>query len=121
MTLIISMGILLIPTQILQITTTNVSVVQDSVQLMPLLFVILLCIAFSNIFYNGIVGSGAIGISLLLQIVAVIAYVGYAYYVMEVMHYPLWVGWCAELVYFMLIFIGAILYMRGTRWHDVSI
>ena len=88
---------------------------------MRLLFFILICIAFANIFYSGIVGAGAIGISLLLQIVAVIAYVAYAYTVMEWLHLPLIVGWCAEFVYFSLILIFSIIYMRGARWHSVAI
>jgi multidrug resistance protein, MATE family len=121
LTLVLSIWLLIAPAFLLSITTTNVSVIHDAIDLLHLLFPILLCIAAANIFYNGIVGSGAIGISLLLQIVAVVAYVAYAYVVMEQLHLPLLIGWCAEFVYFVIILVFSVLYMRGSRWHSVDI
>jgi multidrug resistance protein, MATE family len=121
MTAILSIPILLYPTTIVSITSTSATVIHDAVPLLPLLFLFLMTISVANIYYNGIVGAGAIGISLMLQIVAVLAYTAYAIVVMKMLHLSLSVAWCAEMVYFVLILTASMLYMRTTRWHSVDL
>jgi multidrug resistance protein, MATE family len=121
MTAVLSIPILLYPTTIVSITSTSATVIHDAVPLLPLLFMFLMTISVANIYYNGIVGAGAIGISLMLQIVAVLAYTVYAIVVMKRLHLSLSVAWCAEMVYFVLILVASMLYMRTTRWHSVDL
>ena len=95
--------------------------IRDAVPLLPLLFLILMTISITNIYYNGIVGTGAIGVSLTLQIIAVLTYTVYAIAVMRVLHCSLHVAWCAEMVYFAVILLVSLPYMRTTRWHKVDL
>jgi multidrug resistance protein, MATE family len=121
MTALLSIWILLFPSAIVSITSTSATVVHDAVPLLPLLFVILMTISVANIYYNGIVGAGAIGISLIMQIFTVLCYVGYAIVVMKILHLSLHFAWCAEMVYFILILVASVLYMRTKRWHSVDL
>jgi Na+-driven multidrug efflux pump len=121
LTILLSVWILLFPSAIVSITSTSATVVRDAIPLLPLLFVVLMTISVANIYYNGIVGAGAIGISLIMQIVTVFCYTAYAIIVMKVLHLPLYTAWCAEMVYFVLILVASILYMHTTRWHSVDL
>ncbi len=118
---LVSMWLLICPSFILSITTTNAKIISSGASLLPLLFVILSFISIGTIFYNGIVGTGAIGVSLSIQIIVVFAYTVYAYLVTEVLHRSLAVAWGAELVYFVLLLLLSAIYMRGNRWHKVSL
>ncbi len=118
---LISSCILIAPVFILSITTTSSSVIAHAVELMPLLFGMLMVIAVANIVYYTIVGTGAIGVSLIIQIITVFAYTIYAYWATELQHLSLAYAWCAEFVYFGLCIVLSILYLKSNRWRTVEL
>jgi Na+-driven multidrug efflux pump len=118
---IVSSCILIAPVYILSITTTSPSVIIDAAELMPLLFGMLLVISVANIVYYAIVGTGAIGVSLIIQIITVTAYTIYAYWATELRHLSLSYAWCAEYVYFALCIALSITYLKSNRWRTVEL
>ncbi len=119
--ILVSACILIAPVFILSITTTNPTVIADAAELMPLLFGMLMVIAVANIVYYTIVGTGAIGVSLIIQIITVFAYSIYAYWATELQHLSLAYAWCAEFVYFGLCIFLSILYLKSNRWRTVEL
>ncbi len=119
--IVVSSIILIAPIYVLSITTTSPSVIADAAELMPLLFGMLLVIAVANIVYYTIVGTGAIGVSLIIQIITVAAYTIYAYWATELQHLSLSYAWCAEYVYFVLCIVLSILYLKSNRWRTVEL
>ena len=57
-------------------------------------------------------------INLAIEIVAIILYSLYAYYVLEYLNLSLAIGWMAEWIYWLFIFTCAYLYMRSGRWKN---
>lgn len=118
---LVAVWVLILPTSILSITTTSASVIADATELMPLLFGMLLVISVANIVYYTIVGTGAIGVSLIIQIITVSAYTMYAYWATELRHLSLGYAWCAEYVYFIICIILSITYLKTNRWRNVRL
>ena len=118
---LVSSSLLFFPKTLLHLTTDSTHLIEFAQPIMPLLFGVLMVIAVAQMFYNGIVGTGAIRISLSLQAVAVFAYIVYAYSIIHLFPHNLVAAWSSEFVYFFVLLVGAISYMSTDRWHSIRL
>ncbi|MCB0515109.1 MAG: MATE family efflux transporter [Chitinophagales bacterium] len=80
--------------------------------LLHLLVIILMICAVSTIMFNAIIGSGATNVSFLIELVAVVFYISYAYLSVNVWHLQLRSVWLAELIYWAILLVCSIYYLQ---------
>ena len=70
----------------------------------------------STVWLNAITGTGKSNITFYIELVSIIVYCLYAYYVLEVWQLSITWGWAAELFYWSLLGSLSYLYIRSGRW-----
>lgn len=111
----------LFPYAIANIFTDDMGIIENTPKLYPVLGTMLLVSSIATVVYNGLMGTGATRISLIIQIISVILYLGYAFVVINVLHQGLGYAWSSEIVYwgFLLIFTAIYFYTGRWRQHEV--
>ena len=87
---------------------------QESIPVLRIVSLGLLLMCFANIWINGITGIGHTRVNVLIELVGVIVYLAYTWYVMRIDYTTLARAWTNELVYWITIFFISYLYMHFT-------
>jgi MATE family multidrug resistance protein len=111
--------LLVAPEYVMLVVTDNQEIIQASIPLLQMLFFIEIGIAAYTIYYNGIVGTGAISIGLIINIITSIIYVAYIYYMVIYTNDLLWV-WSAEFVFSTTVLVLSMVYLKSNRWQRVE-
>jgi Na+-driven multidrug efflux pump len=85
----------------------------------PTLRVVALALVFSSagaVWLNSVTGTGRSRITFLIELVAIIFYSGYVYFVLEVQRLSITWGWLSELLYWSLILGLSYWYIRRGKW-----
>ncbi len=76
----------------------------------------LLLQSFSVVWLNAVTGTGNTAVNLVIELVTLLLYTAYVYFVLEVWNLSLVWGWVSEWVYWISMFSMAFVYMRSGRW-----
>ena len=76
----------------------------------------LVLMSFATIWLNAVTGTGNTKVNLLIEIITIILYSIYVYFVLERWRLPIVYGWISEWVYWGSTFTFSYLYMRSGRW-----
>ncbi len=85
----------------------------------PALFVVLLAslvFSFSTIYFNAMLGLGDTRRNLIYEAITIAGYLVYCYWVIEKQKPPLWVAWCSEYVYWILMLLFSGIYIHSKKW-----
>jgi multidrug resistance protein, MATE family len=85
----------------------------------PSMIVIVLAtmvMAVSTVAFNGVVGTGNTLINLTMEITSVFIYLIYCYIVIEHMRMPLHWAWGSEFVYWIVLLLFSLAYLKSGRW-----
>ncbi|MFZ9661437.1 MAG: MATE family efflux transporter [Chitinophagaceae bacterium] len=78
----------------------------------------LVIMSFSVIWLNAVVGTGNSKVNLQIEVLAVLIYCIYNYFVFEVLKKPITWGWASEWIYWSIMFILAFLYLNYGKWRN---
>jgi MATE family multidrug resistance protein len=118
----ISASILLfIPEALVQLITDEPNIINGSVDMMGMVFIILVNLAIYNIYYNGIVGTGDIKHGLMITITSVIIYMIYVSMVVNVFKLDLYWAWGAEIVYGVVALVMSLYYLKRAKWKKLTV
>lgn len=76
----------------------------------------LLLQSFSVVWLNAVTGTGNTVVNLLIEIVTLVLYTAYVYFVLEVWNLSIVWGWVSEWVYWLSMFSMSFVFMRSSRW-----
>lgn len=76
----------------------------------------LLFMSIANIWLNGVTGTGKTKVNLVIEIVAIILYLGYTWYFMKYNYISLAMAWSNEFIYWTTIFLMSYWYLQSGRW-----
>lgn len=74
----------------------------------------------ANIWLNAVTGTGKTRINLMIEIVAILLYLGYTWYFMKVNYISLAMAWSNEFIYWVSIFVMASLFMYKGKWKQTK-
>jgi multidrug resistance protein, MATE family len=80
---------------------------------------LVLCSA-AVVWLNSVTGTGRSKVTFIIELVAIIFYVVYVYYVLEVQRLSIAWGWASELLYWTVIFCLSFFYMRSGKWKKAA-
>jgi Na+-driven multidrug efflux pump len=83
--------------------------------------VALVVFGISCVYFQAVAAVGATQLSLVFEIVCVIAYTLYLYITMYAMKTSLWVAWLGEYIYWFIIILLSVLYIRSGKWKSLPI
>ena len=80
----------------------------------------MLFMSLANIWLNGVTGTGKTKVNLLIEIVAIMLYLGYTWYFMKYNYISLAVAWSNEFIYWTSIFLLSYWYLKSGKWKKES-
>jgi hypothetical protein len=76
----------------------------------------ILLMSVSTIWLNAVTGTGNTVINLSIELITIVLYCFYVYYVMEVWNLSITWGWGSEFVYWISIFLMSFAYIKSGKW-----
>jgi len=76
----------------------------------------LLMMSFSTVWLNAVTGTANTVVNLAIEMITLVLYCVYVYFVLEHFKMPITWGWASEWIYWLTIFALAFTYMRSGRW-----
>lgn len=119
-TVLILIPVLMFPGQILGIGTDDLLLIEAAKPTLYVLGGIMIFFSISSVYFNGLVGTGATHLGLRLQACCVLVYIGLIYLVVEVLEGGLEMAWATEIVYWTLIGVLSVYYLRSQKWHGIK-
>ncbi len=122
-TMVIAIPVLLFPGKVLYplIGKSDMSLVGETQPVFYLMLVILTLSAFGSVLINVISGTGASQTGLRIQFVTVLGYFAYLYFMVKIAHVGLVWAWTGEIVYWLIMTVLVLWYLRSERWHHVRV
>ena len=90
--------------------------VSEAIPVLRMVSVGLLLMSVANIWLNGVTGTGKTRVNLMIEIIAIIVYLGYSWYFMKVNYVSLAMAWSNELVYWTTIFSMSFAFLKSGLW-----
>jgi len=120
-TMAICVIIALFPEWLLSIVTDDLTLINESKPILWLLIFILLNYTLASTIFHTVSGTGAIRQSLLIEFVAVIAYLAYVYIVIFKVEGNLWQAWSSEFAYWTTLLVLSVWYIKSNKWQGLKI
>lgn len=121
-TMLMAVPILLFPGQLLYplLGKEDMSLIEETQPVFYFLLGLLSFSTFGAVLMNALSGTGATWFGLKLQAFCVAAYLGYIYWVTNYTQLGLMWVWASEMLYWMLMILLAVLYLRSEKWHSLQ-
>jgi putative MATE family efflux protein len=114
-------GALLYPESIIRLINPNEVYVKASAEILSIVFASIFLFSIASVFIQTINGSGHTNISFLLELIGCFVYIIYAYLVIKVLHLDIISVWFIEYVYYGIMLLLAVLYIKLFNWKDKKI
>ncbi len=121
MTMFLTLPVLLFPDYVMAIFTPDMTIINVAKTTLPILAVILTLFSTGAIIFNGLVGTGASYAGLKIQVIGAIAYIFLIYSIIVLYGGGLQLAWSAEIVYWALMIVFSIWYLRNRNWKDIVV
>lgn len=119
-TLCLVLANLIYPTGLMQIFTNLDEVIQETTTIIYLISGSVFCFALAHTALSVISGLGKTMVTLLIEITTLCFYFLFTWYAIEIAHWKLELIWCNEFVYFLVMLIISVLYLRHFFKHSKS-
>lgn len=119
-TIIPSLILLIAPQATMLVITADSSIIADALPVLQMLFFIEIGIALYTIYFNGLIGVGAIQVSLLITIVSSVIYLFFVDIIIQTTENLVW-AWSGELLYSAMIVIACFWYIQSEKWRSLKL
>jgi putative MATE family efflux protein len=106
----------LVPEFFLSFYSQGDEFIAEAIPIVRIVSIALLMMSFGTIWLNAVTGTGNSRVNLLIELVTIVIYVAYVYFVLEHWNLSVAWGWGSEWVYWISMFSMAYFYMKSGRW-----
>lgn len=113
--------LMLFPKAMLSVYTNEAALLADSVPSLYVIGVAMLIASVSNIYFNGISGTGNTQAALILELATLAIYAGYVFGVGLYLKAPVAICFTTEVLYYALLLICSLIYLKKAKWQNKKI
>jgi Na+-driven multidrug efflux pump len=106
----------LVPEFFLSFYSQGDEFIAEAIPIVRIVSIALLMMSFGTIWLNAVTGTGNSRVNLLIELVTIVIYVAYVYFVLEYWNLSVAWGWGSEWVYWISMFSMAYFYMKSGKW-----
>ncbi len=106
------------PSTFIHIYTNDINLINDTISPFYVLLLTLPIYAIANVTFSGLSGTGNTRTALVFDLVAISSYFVYAWFIIVFMRMSLNWAWTTELVYWGILTISSIIYLRSKKWME---
>jgi len=108
----------LMPGFILQLYGRDAGFVSETIPVIRVISIAVLIMSVATVWLNGVTGTANTKINLGIEIIAILLYSIYIYFVLSVWKLSLAWAWSSEMLYWFIMFILSFLYLKSGRWKN---
>jgi Na+-driven multidrug efflux pump len=108
----------LLPYHFFRMFGQDESFVAEGIPVLRMVSAGLILMSVSNIWLNAVTGTGKTKMNLLIEVLAIAAYIPYTWYMMNVNYISLAMAWSNELFYWAVLFLISYWYMKSGKWKN---
>lgn len=108
----------LVPHWFLGIYGQGPEFIAEAIPVVRIVSVALLLMSIGTVWLNSVTGTGNTVVNLTIELITIVLYSTYVYFVLEYWNLPITWGWGSEWVYWVSMFSMAWFYMRSGRWKN---
>jgi len=122
-TMILTLPVVLFPEQMLYplLGGDDVSLITEAQPILYVMAVILALFSIGGIYFNVLAGTGATFYGLKIQFLCAIGYLAIIYTFVEIMKEGLVLAWSAEIIYWIIMIILTVQYLRSNKWVSLKV
>ncbi len=109
------------PEQIAAFFTKERHLIEATVPLLRVISLALIAFSFGMIIFSGLSGTGKTFVALMIEIAAITFYLGAAFFLAIVLNASAPVVWFIEVIYFSLLGLFSMLYLRTNKWKVIKV
>lgn len=113
--------LLLMPRTVLSIYTNDPTLIEGSIASIYVVGGAMLLSSISNVFFNGVSGTGNTRSALAMEMVVLVFYCAYLYVIGFRMHMPVHICFSVELIYYSFLLTFSYLYLKKAAWYKKKI
>lgn len=113
--------LVLFPRLCLSVYTNEAELITAAVPSVVVIALASLCSAASSIVFSAISGTGNTRPAFLLEMLALVAYSVYIYVIVVRLRMPVHLSFISDIVYYVALIVGSIVYFRRAAWHQKTI
>jgi Na+-driven multidrug efflux pump len=106
----------LFPTVFFNLFGQDESFVKEGIPVIRIVSLGLLFMSIANIWLNGVTGTGKTKVNLVIELVAIVLYLGYTWYFMKENYISLAMAWSNEFIYWTSIFLMSFFFLKSGKW-----
>lgn len=114
--LVFMLPLAIFPEAFLHVATDNVEIIQAGVPVIYVCIAALMVYSVATILFHGIVSTGTTYVSLLIEIIAIITYMGFVTYIFAQEWNTVPIAWTTEIFYWGMLALGSFIYLKTGRW-----
>jgi len=103
---------------VIRIYTNDIAIINDTLAPLYVLITFLPLFAVGTVWVNSVSGSGNTRTMLAIEMITIVFYVSYAWYVVAHLRLSVAMAWTTEHVYWFFLLLLSFLYMRSGKWKD---
>ena len=115
-TLLIFIPAMFFSRELLALANNDIVFLDMATPVLKVVAIAILLMSVSTIWLNAVTGTGNTVINLSIELITIVMYCFYVYYVMEVWNLSITWGWGSEFVYWISIFLMSFAYMKSGKW-----
>ena len=121
-TMVLAVPVLFFPGKVLYplLGKSDMTLIGETQPIFYLMLGILSFATFGSVMVNFLSGTGATWFGLRLQVISLVVYLIYIFSVVNVMHSGLFWVWMAEIIYWSVMILMVVFYLRSEKWHGVE-
>jgi putative MATE family efflux protein len=111
----------LMPEAILSVYTNSPTLISDSVPSVYTISGVMLICAMGSVVFNGVSGTGNTSVALLIELITLVFYCFYVYIIGMRLKMPVHICFTSEIIYFGLLLMLSIFYLKKGNWKNKKI
>jgi Na+-driven multidrug efflux pump len=106
------------PQQFFDLFGQNDQFISNGIPVLRVVSLGLMMMSISNIWLNGVTGTGKTTVNLLIEIFAILFYMSYTWVFMKVNYLSLEIAWGNEIIYWIFIFLASFIFFKSGKWRN---
>ncbi|HOH85029.1 MAG TPA: hypothetical protein PLI16_10495, partial [Bacteroidales bacterium] len=102
--------------EMLSLFTADPKLITESLPSYYVVMATLIIFSLTMNYYNGVIGTGSTRVSMLLEVIGVVFYLIFVYFVVLVLNVSLEFAWFSEAEYFISMCILSLIYLKKGSW-----
>ncbi len=119
--LLVSCIYLLFPKQLMQIYTQDAAVLAAVLKGLNMVIFANILLSFATVYFHGVLGTGSTKTNLVTEVSAILIYIVYIYYVIELKRMGIVWAWGSEVCYWLSLFFMSISFLKWGNWQKSNL